>query len=122
LDDSRLNLSEDINLKVVLAPSGGAVEGIVIDDNLHALPDAVVALIPDAPLRPRSLLSKEQFSDAKGRFRFRGVAPGKYKLFAWSDLPGAAYRNEDFLKKFSDKVGEITVTQGIIKSDVRVLP
>ena len=42
-------------------------------------------------------------ADPNGRFEIHGIAPGSYKLFAWPELEGAAYRNADFMQEFEQR-------------------
>jgi hypothetical protein len=47
----------------------------------------------------------------KGRFELRGIAPGNYSLFVWSDIEGPAYRNAEFLKAYEDRAARIHVAK-----------
>jgi hypothetical protein len=42
-------------------------------------------------------------ADSSGHFELRGIAPGNYHLFSWIALPGAAYRNADFMKTYDER-------------------
>jgi hypothetical protein len=41
----------------------------------------------------------------------RGIAPGKYKLFAWKDVENDLWQDPDFLKPFEDQGKEITAEE-----------
>ncbi len=98
-----LQLTTDTELKIVLRTPGSVIEGLVRNSSGEKLSNAVVALVPDAPLRSAGVLYRSIVSDINGRYQLRGIAPGSYHLFAWSELAGAAYRNELFLRDFEDK-------------------
>jgi len=51
-------------------------------------------------------------SDSSGRFTFRGVAPGDYRLFAWESTPANAYQNAGFIGKYESKAHIVHVGQG----------
>jgi hypothetical protein len=103
----------------VLRSPGGVVEGIVRGAKGEKLSDAVVVLVPDAPLRSADVLYRSVISDVSGRYQLRGVAPGSYHLFAWTELEGAAYRNEQFLKEFEEKSRAVRIEMAeLVSADV----
>ena len=55
-------------------------------------------------------------TDINGRFELHGIAPGAYHLFAWAELPGSAYLNAEFMKKYeeSGKPVRIEKTEPIV--------
>jgi len=77
-------------LNIVVSPNAGEVSGIVQDDRHQPVAAALVALIPDR-LRERVDLFKPAMTDASGRFTIRGITPGDYKLFTWTDLDPGSY-------------------------------
>jgi len=98
-----LNIVGDTNIQIVLVGKGGAAQGTVRDTAGNTLPDAVVALVPDAPYRKTGVLYRKVISDPNGKFEIHGIGPGAYKLFAWAELEGAGYRNADFMKEFDER-------------------
>jgi hypothetical protein len=44
--------------------------------------------------------SQSGFTDEKGKFHLRDVAPGEYKIFAWEDVPFGAPQDPEFRKPF----------------------
>jgi hypothetical protein len=68
-----------------------------------------VALIPDEPLRGTGYLYRSTVSDVGGGFELTGVAPGSYHLFAWPRTSGAAFKNEDFIKKYQSAGKAVTI-------------
>jgi hypothetical protein len=106
------DIERDIELKIVVAAPGGVIRGSAADSNGKKLGDAIVALIPDAPLRSSGLLYRSAVTDLKGNFELRGIAPGAYHLFAWEELNGAAYRNSDFIKEFDERGFPVNIERG----------
>jgi hypothetical protein len=45
-------------------------------------------------------LARTGFSDEKGEFKIKDIAPGDYKVFAWEDVPVGAPQDADFRKPF----------------------
>jgi hypothetical protein len=56
-------------------------------------------------------LFHEASTDKDGRFAFRGIAPGEYKLLAWNELEGEAYRDPDFLRGYEGRGQKIVVRE-----------
>jgi hypothetical protein len=93
-------------LEVVINTKGGTVEGVV--DRAKAF----VALVPPPSRRQNGDLYKTMVTNSQRQFRFEGVPPGSYKLFAWENIPANAHRNGDFLKAYESRGASITVQQG----------
>src|SRR4030095_2746107 len=98
-----LQLDADTELQIVIRSPGGTIGGAVTNFRGEKLSDAVVALVPDRPRRAAGPLYRSIIHDVNGSYEIRGVAPGSYHVFAWTDLEGAAYRNAEFMKDFDDK-------------------
>lgn len=92
-------------LEIVLSNTAGKIAGSVADADGKPLPGSTVTLIPaDGKVRP----TKQSVDDA-GSFRFTGVRPGKYKLFAWEEVNDDLWPDPDFRKKYESSATEITV-------------
>jgi hypothetical protein len=96
-------IERETPLDIVLTTPGSTIKGTVTNEKGEPLSAAVVALVPDAPLRNAEPLYRSDISTYDGTFELRGIAPGNYRLFAWPDLPGAAYLNADFMKDYEAK-------------------
>jgi hypothetical protein len=85
--------------------------------------DATVVLVPDPPRRQRFDLYYAEGSNATGRARFAGVAPGDYKMFAWDDVPGDSWQDPDFIRPYEDRGKPVHVSEGSSENvELRVLP
>jgi hypothetical protein len=109
---SRIQLEKDSELNIVIGTSGGMIKGVVKNSAGEAIPEAIVAILPDPPRRTAGLLYRSVTADNNGNFELRGVAPGEYHLFSWIALPGAAYRNADFMKTYEDRGTAIRIERG----------
>lgn len=87
-------------LTITVSLNGAQVEGVVHDkDQPYA--NATVGLIPsDSMLRNYYAIAT---SDQNGHYVFRGVAPGKYQLYAFDQIENGAYLDPDFLKPYEDR-------------------
>jgi len=97
-----LYVTGDMDLEIVLGQPGAVIAGTVRDSGGVVLAHAAVALVPDAPYRATGLRFRSVITDPAGKFEIHGIAPGSYKLFAWPELDGFAYRNAEFMKEFED--------------------
>lgn len=109
-------------LEVVVSASCGRVDGVVRDDKGEPIGGASVVLVPDLIHRQDGDLFKERLSDQDGRFVFRGIRPGAYKLFAWADIDPGAWWNPKFLGAYEKKGEAIDVgANGHVTRDLRLI-
>jgi Carboxypeptidase regulatory-like domain len=94
----------EVNLEVVVSSGAGVLEGKVTDASGRPVHNALVALVPESPLKDRTDYYgayKDTRADQNGQFEIRGITPGWYQAYAWSDAPATAYRNAAFMKPFA---------------------
>ncbi len=97
-------------LTVVVRDSTTRIHGKVVDSAGRAVNSAVVALVPDD--RRQTLNYFSMIADQNGDFEFTCATAGNYRLFAWPDLPGAAYRNEEFMAGYKDRGTSVRLSDG----------
>ena len=96
-------------VEVVIGTKGGRLDGTV------SKAGAVVAIIPEH--RYRTDLFKSMTADAQGRFSFRGIPPGDYKVLAWEGLTRRyAFFDPDFLGRFEDSGRSIAISEGSLET------
>jgi hypothetical protein len=81
--------------------------------------NAIVVLVPSGG-RKRAYLYRSAATDAIGRFGFKEVAPGDYKLFAWDDVETGAWQDPDFLRLYESKGRPLRIS-GSNSEDVQLL-
>jgi len=111
-------------IEIVVGLQGGVIQGIARNAFGQGVDRAGAVLIPASPRRGTMQLYKEVQTDASGQFRFRGVAPGEYKVFVWSIMPrGRAYMNEGFLAPYESRGVSVRVSAGATFTvDASVIP
>jgi hypothetical protein len=82
---------------------------------------ARAVLVPES--RYRHDLFRTVLTDAKGEFEIPGIAPGKYKVFAWRYVPESAWLDPDFLVRFEEHGALVQVEENRKTGvEVRVAP
>lgn len=107
--DGKFHVAGDTQINVLLTKVSSNVKGLVKSSDGEILSDAVVALMPDGAGLP--ILSVVSAID--GTYDLRGLPPGDYHLFAWSELEGAAYRNSEFMKAYDGKGKALHVEKNV---------
>jgi len=100
-----------------LSGAGGTVDGTVQIAPDQTFTGAQVVLIPNTAVRTD--LYKVASADQYGRFSMRGIAPGRYEIFAWEDAPSGAYRDPEFVRRYRDMGESVEIEQG---SQISVQP
>lgn len=95
----RLQSQPQDALTIVVGTRPAILQGRVLDDRQQPLAGATVVLVHDDELRYHV---QERFttSDASGRFEFENLAPGNYKIFAWTTMDRGAWHDPEFMKNF----------------------
>ncbi len=96
---------------VVLAPGAGEVTGVVQDNKQTPSPGATVVLLPVAQSHRLRLREQNTMADQNGRYTFKNIDPGDYKLFAWEDVEPGAWSDPDFMKPFETKGVAVTIRE-----------
>lgn len=98
-------ISASGQLEIVLSSTVGTIAGSVEDADGKPFPYSSVTLIP---LAGRSQPSRMDV-DSDGNFRFTGLRPGSYKLFAWEEVDNDLWQEPEFRKTYEDRSAEVTV-------------
>lgn len=108
-------------LEIVVSPNGARIDGVVFDKDGEPVSGARVVLVPDnRGLRYRFVTGA---TDQEGVYSLRGVAPGKYDLFAWEDAPEGAWMDPGFLTRYRDHAESCEAEEGQAQSlDLELIP
>jgi len=100
-------------MEIAVSGLGGRIVGVVRNPQNEIVPSGRVVLVPEPDLRSRRDLFKVATLDQYGRFNIQGIRPGRYKLFAWDDVPFGAYFDSEFLRSYEDQAKAVTVKRMI---------
>jgi hypothetical protein len=106
-------------LEITLSSRGARVQGGVTEADRLPATGVWVALVPDSEVRRgKHRLYKSQTTDQYGHFDLRGIAPGDYLVFSWTDIDDGAWEDPEFMKPFLEKnQGEkLSVQEGDAKT------
>lgn len=103
-------------LNILLGADGAEIHGTIKNDSAetdHSAPsakDAKIVLIPDItdPHR-REEHTLEAVFDQYGAFTIKGIAPGRYKLYAWEKIEEDAWENPDLLKQMDANAVDVSL-------------
>lgn len=103
---------EEARVDILISMSGGEIDGAVKTPEGQPSAGAIVTLAPDPPQPGLSWLYRRQATNQNGQFTMRGIAPGKYRIFAWEQLElGAQFDPE--MAKANDSHGQtVAVEEG----------
>ena len=73
-------------------------------------------LVPGERRRNRAGLFRTAQSDQRGGFSLKGIAPGDYCLYAWSEVDEGAWQDPEFLKPFEKDSGAVSVDENAHQS------
>jgi len=118
----RVTSSPSGGLEIVISPNGGQIDGTIVDEKQQPVRDTQAVLIPERQ-RNRFDLYTTARSDQNGRFTFRGVPPGDYKIFAWETLEQFAYYDAEVMRFYEARGKLLHVTESSTQTaEVRLIP
>jgi hypothetical protein len=101
-----------ITLDLMASASGGAIDGVVGNQNDEPVADAAIVAVPEAGFRNRPDRYRKAVADQSGHFSLRGLPPGDYTLFSWESVDGEPYYDAEFLRGYEDRGKAIRVREG----------
>jgi len=108
-------------IEIVLGRTGGRLEGRAVNRNKQPEKNVPVVLVPTN--RSRKDLFQKTSTDADGRFKFDGILPDQYKVFAWEDVVEGAWQDPDFLRPFEPRGVTVDFSSGKpLTTEVEVIP
>ena len=113
LENGMRLVSPPVNpLEIVIAASGGSLQGVVRDSSRTVVPNATVVVVPDESNRHRKDLFRSALADASGSYHIEGLPPGNYKLFAWEDVEPQLWHDPGFMRAYEDLGQTLAVAEG----------
>jgi len=98
-------------LEITLSANAATLEGTVQSADGKPAPSVTITLIPDPPAPDRTDLYKQNNTDQNGQFTIKSIAPGKYRVYAWSDLEQGDQFDPEFLKNYETKGTKLDIAE-----------
>jgi hypothetical protein len=117
----RIYASESGVLEILISSKSGSLSGTAVDSQMRGTGGAQVVLVPERQ-RERTDLYRTAASDASGRFVFRSIPPGDYRVFGWEALESYAYFDPELLRRVEAQSAPIHVSESEGSVTVKVIP
>ena len=109
------------DLQIVIATNGASIDGTVQGRLQQGGVVAQVMLVPEFSRRKNPLFYKSRKSDTSGAFRFAGLPPGEYKLFAFEESPlSGAMENAEFIAQYEQRGVRVMAREGATTNGILV--
>ncbi len=110
-------------IEIIISTRAGSAEGTVKDSDSKAAQGALVVLIPEKPVRTRQGAARTASTDQNGYYKFRGLRPGKYQLYALEDADDDEYQDANFSKRHADQATTIEVKESTVSTaELKLVP
>jgi protocatechuate 3,4-dioxygenase beta subunit len=111
-------------LQIVLAGTAASVVGSVKDGDGAAVAEATVALVPQQAARQKQPpFYRSSKTDSSGSFKFAGLIPGNYRVYAWTRVDGEPWVSPEYLRPLESMGKSVTLRDsGSETVELRVIP
>jgi hypothetical protein len=110
-------------MEIIISNKGATLEGNATDAQQKPFSNAEVIAIPaDPKLRKRFDLLHNTTADTQGHFKFRGVRPGEYMVFALEDSQAQPFMTDLFLKQNASQIQRVKLEPGTKQLQLQVIP
>ena len=108
-------------LDLLMQPSSSTVRGTVVAKPSQLADGVMITLVPEESRRENVALYRRAVT-VDGFFSFAGIAPGRYRVFAWDRIPEGAELNAEFIEAYRGSGVDVAVLPGSTSSvDVRLI-
>ncbi|MFB3778013.1 MAG: carboxypeptidase regulatory-like domain-containing protein [Bryobacteraceae bacterium] len=101
-------------LEVLLSLKGATLEGTATAGDKPAV-GSTIAVLPDPPRPSQPYLNKTATADQDGKFTIRGLAPGRYKVYAFEESMPELARDPSLAAPFEQKAVKVDLDAGAVE-------
>jgi len=106
-------------VEIRIRAGAGTIQGRVEGPGGVIASQADVVLVPQILFRENILFYDRTITSETGQFKFEGIAPGEYKVFAFEQLPDTAEQNPRFIARY-ETLGQTATVQSRMTTELRV--
>jgi hypothetical protein len=99
-------------LNIVCGTDVGQIQGSVQNENGEPAAQAMISVVPEGEHQGRQDLFFQLMSGENGKFEYRDLAPGDYKVFAWESMDQEMMRSAEFQKAFESRGAAVSISPG----------
>jgi hypothetical protein len=99
-------------LNIVCGTDVGQIQGSVQNESGQPAAQVMITVSPDDEHQSRQDLFYQLMSDENGKFDYRDIAPGEYKVFAWESVDQELLQSAEFRKAFESRAGSVSISPG----------
>jgi hypothetical protein len=99
-------------LNIVCGTDVGQIQGSVQNENGEPAAQVMISVVPEGEHQGRQDLYFQLMSDENGKFEYRDLAPGDYKVFAWDSMDQEMMLSAEFQKAFESRGASVSVPPG----------
>ena len=99
-------------LNIVCGTDVGQIQGSVQNENGEPAAQVMITVVPEGEHQGHQDLFFQLMSDEKGKFEYRDLAPGDYKVFAWESMDQEMLLSPEFQKAFESRGASISLSPG----------
>ncbi len=110
-------------MEVKLAPNAADVSGAVHNDKSETVGDVQVTLGPaSAEVAAQTLFFRQTRTNQDGKFTFKNLPPGEYRICAWEEVDGGLASDPEFRAHFDSSSVVVKLSEGSHEnSDLKLL-
>lgn len=102
-----IELNGDMDIEVVASLNGGSVAGVVTNRDGKLAANATVVLVPEESAPFRRAQYRVLATGLDGRYRIKGIAPGKHKLYAFEEIEQGAWHDPEIMNAANGETIEL---------------
>ena len=109
-------------LAITINSKGARLQGMVVNDESTPVAGVWVVGVPEESKRGLLYLYKSVTTDQYGHYDLRGLAAGKYSIFAWDGVERGEWEDSEFLKTNGVKGVTVEMSDGdVTTADLQVV-
>ncbi|MBI4907184.1 MAG: carboxypeptidase regulatory-like domain-containing protein [Acidobacteria bacterium] len=99
-----------VQVEAIIGMNGSIIQGTLLQDG-KPVPAYTMSVHPEPAHPNQPWLTKTTTTDANGKFTFRALPPGEYRVFGWEEIAREFLTDTEFLKRFETSGVRVTLKE-----------